>query len=183
MSEPAAPPDVMINMAVGIGGRSPCAKSKRGAVIYQPDYPDMIIGFACNSMPEPFTCSGSETCREACSKRCVHAEQRAIFSAAAPRAIFTGTGNPAGGIAGAHLVHAKVVNGELVAGGGPSCWQCSRMVLDVGLGGVWLYEDESTATRPAARWRFYDALRFHRLTLIANGLPAQFPLRFDPDQS
>src|SRR5690606_27080970 len=41
---------------------------------------------------------------------------------------------------GFQILHAKVIDGELAAGGGPSCWQCSRLVLAVGLDGVWLYE-------------------------------------------
>lgn len=43
------------------------------------------------------------------------------------------------------LVHVKVVNGELVAGGPPSCWQCSRTIYDALIGGVWLYERDPLA--------------------------------------
>ncbi len=56
------------------------------------------------------------------------------------------------------MIHAKVVDGELVPSGGPSCWQCSKAILADGrIGGVWLFHNEG--------WRRYGATEFHRLTL------------------
>jgi hypothetical protein len=64
------------------------------------------------------------------------------------------------------LVHVKVVDGLVVAGGGPSCWQCSRLALEVAVAAVWLYEIDN-----GPRWRRYTAEEFHRATLVACGLP------------
>jgi deoxycytidylate deaminase len=83
-----------------------------------------------------------------CSKRCVHAEMRAIRTNAR----------------GADVVHVKIdEHGELVAGGGPSCWQCSREILDAGCKGAWLYEQ----SQPGDCWRYYTAADFHRTTMLA----------------
>lgn len=70
-------------------------------------------------------------------------------------------------------VHAKVEGGELVAGGGPSCWQCSKFLLSVGVSGIWLYEKpqiEDGAVPPA--WHFYTPVDFHMETLSNLDLPA-----------
>jgi hypothetical protein len=72
------------------------------------------------------------------------------------------------------LLHVKVIDGAVVPGGGPSCWQCSRLVVEARLRGVWLYEyPPGDLTGHDLRevvgvWRFYDALNFHRITC---GLP------------
>jgi hypothetical protein len=79
-------------------------------------------------------------------------------------------------MSGLDLVHVKVVDSQVVPGGGPSCWQCSRLVVEVGLRGVWLYEkhDEDPrmhgeSSRPAW-WHFYTAAEFHRVTLRTCGI-------------
>lgn len=127
-----APPDFAIRAAVEAGRRSPCAKSKRGAAVFRRACStgccERVLGVGWNAQPVPFSCTGSSACKAACGKLCLHAEARAIRAAWRE---WTG---------GVELVHAKVVNGLLVPGGGPSCWQCSREVLDVGLAAVWLYE-------------------------------------------
>jgi hypothetical protein len=131
----SAPPDFAIRAAVEAGARSPCDKIKRGAVVFSgTGYRDgFILGVGHNAQPSPFACTGDARCRSACGKLCEHAEQVAVREALIdPRADGT--------LRGLHLVHAKVVDGDLVAGGGPSCWQCSRLVLAVGLDGVWLYQ-------------------------------------------
>jgi deoxycytidylate deaminase len=130
-----APPDFAIRAAVNIGACSECDKSQRGVSIF---IGDRIIGLGFNDQPPPLRCTADARCHATCGKLCEHAEQLAIraalceLSARAGRAVAT--------LEGAQLVHAKVVGGALVAGGGPSCWQCSRLVLAVGLDGVWLYE-------------------------------------------
>lgn len=71
------------------------------------------------------------------------------------------------------LVHAKIgIDDRLVAGDGPSCWQCSKEILDAGISAVWLFEYD--ADHPAAavitgkgRWRRYTALEFHAATCRA----------------
>lgn len=130
-----APPDFAIRAAVESGRRSPCADSKRGVAAFSGK---RVIATGFNAQPSPFSCTGSAACRAACSKLCEHAEQVAIRSALLIEAKRSHLFNET--LRGADLVHAKVVDGELVAGGGPSCWQCSRLVLAVRLDGVWLYQ-------------------------------------------
>lgn len=99
-----------------------------------------VISTGRNCQPAPFVCDGgSPRCREVCGKRCVHAERRAL----------DGMLSMLGGFvpqvdrepSDLDLVHVKLgTDGRVIAGGGPSCWQCSREILDVGIGGVWLYE-------------------------------------------
>lgn len=116
-------------------------------------------------------CDGS-SCRPSCGKVCVHAEVRAIRSAIAHASAARGV--PTTTLDDCELVHVKVDDaGNLVAGGGPSCWQCSREILDVGLRGVWLYEKVMTRRaaavaailHPGDAWRFYEAREFHDVTL------------------
>jgi hypothetical protein len=62
------------------------------------------------------------------------------------------------------LVHVKTVAGKLVVSGGPSCWQCSRMIVaDTRVGGIWLFHE--------AGWRLYEPVEFHELTLLASVPP------------
>jgi deoxycytidylate deaminase len=180
VSKPA-PPDWAIKIALSEARRSPCAKSKRGAVLFLDDREtgSLLLGIGFNG-PALGSCDGSESCRTSCSKRCVHAEARAVRWA---------------GRAG-ELVHVKIdERGELAPGGGPSCWQCSREILDAGCKGVWLYEKTPDGWCPhadvaaadcwacqghageldrhgdlpivLARWRYYTATDFHRLTMAA----------------
>ena len=169
------PPQRAIDAAVAASKQSPCQKSQRGAAIYvdRPSPFDIIVTAAnWNRPPKSFMCSGTESCRRDCNRTCSHAEQTAIASA-----LVTEGG---GYLAGYTLIHAKTINGELVSGGGPSCWQCSRLVVEVELEGVWLYEDVvdrvpadapagMQAWRPVHRdvWRYYTAAEFHRATLKA----------------
>lgn len=133
---------------------SPCAKSQRGVVIWRPGFPLMStcrVGF--NHPPEPFKCDGSQLCRESCNKLCVHAEQAALLQFAA-EGLSTD---------GCHMLHVKVVQGEPVVSGPPSCWQCSRMLLSARLEAMWLLHEEGL--------RRYSPQEFHRLTLLSCGLP------------
>lgn len=166
-------PDFAIRAAVEAGTRSPCAKSRRGAAVFKVTSRGTILvaGSGYNAQPAPFVCTEDARCREACAKLCEHAEQRAICAAVA---LF---GEPTLAGYGLELVHAKVIDGALVAGGGPSCWQCSREILAVGLDAVWLYEtaDPMMAPwadlyRPPGTWRRYTAEEFHRATLAACGI-------------
>lgn len=168
------PPNVVWRHAVMAGQLSMCAKSKRGAVVYHPETL-AIVGMGFNGQPLPFECTGSDECRKACAKLCLHAEQLAIEDALA---------STPGQFVMSELavVHAKVVDGKLVGGGGPSCWQCSRLVMHHGMRGVWLYElikiteENAGVVFPEdkkAEWKFYDAQAFHVETLKACGLPAQ----------
>lgn len=147
----SGPPPFAVSAAIAAARQSPCAKSRRGVAVYRKDAV-VGVGFngqpsgACDeakfvrTFPSGIVTSGrgilmraeAKRCREECGKRCVHAEVRAIRAAVA-------------NIGHTELefeyeaVHVKVDH-DLVPGGGPSCWQCSREVLDVGLAGFWLFE-------------------------------------------
>lgn len=153
------PPEEMIESARNAAMRSECVKSKRGVVIYDPLANNRLIGRGWNGQPKPFRCMQNESCLASCNKLCVHAEARAI--AAAREKI--------GELDGLHLLHVKIYNGigDAIHGGPPSCWQCSREILDADLGGVWLWE---LSTIGATAWRFYTAIEFHEATLRNNDI-------------
>ncbi len=177
----AKPPSFAVTAAIEVATWSPCQKSKRGVALYRivepmnPTQNDVIARyvdgwFGWNGPPEVTDrnncivdatdrrlCDGSPACRASCGERCVHAEGRALLHGG-----FTALYGPVG----MHLVHAKVVDRELVAGGGPSCPECSKMILDAKIAGVWLYEQ--TAVHGA--WRFYTAEEFHVATLKHRGI-------------
>lgn len=158
-----APPEWAIAAAVEAARKSPCAKSKRGVCIYRHDAPpahrivsggfngqpgggcaathvehilagSAVVGITNRRQPTEAEHAAARHCRDNCGKLCNHAEQRAIRSAAA--ALGRSRIWPY-----LDAVHVKIGDdGQLVAGGGPSCWQCSREVADVMLGGFWLFE-------------------------------------------
>ncbi len=160
------PPQWVIDEAIELAKRSPCQKSKRGAVIYDRSSEAIIAG-GWNTPPQPRFCDGSIDCQASCSKRCLHAEDNAI----------TGIGIELDDASEFDLVHAKVVYGKLAAGKGPSCWQCSRRILARGIGGVWLYQtapfsaqvsDPDMIQWPA--WVRWDSVEFDRQTRITCGV-------------
>lgn len=173
-----APHHRIISVAVSTANAGPCAKSKRCAAVYErvQDGTGRILtrGVCFNAPPLPLTCDGgTEKCRAACAKICIHAEAGALTCAIedAGRAITRDNWE---------LVHVKTVDGALVAGGPPSCWQCSKMILGLGIAGVWLYKDGrdedafpagSVAYDAGPRWRFYTPLDFHMETLANCDLP------------
>lgn len=176
-----APPDWIIDVARETALASPCLKSRRGVVLFSPSLEErrvangiklgravegtIIASRGFNGPPgcefrNTFYCTGTAGCRLDCAKLCIHAEDRAIRAAGA-----------LDDVRDLELVHVKVVDGQVVAGGGPSCWQCSRLVVDVGLRGVWLYELPAgnltghDLREVVGTWRFYTADEFHRETL------------------
>jgi len=135
--EPKEPPQEAITAAIHEArrGRSlaACDKSSRGAAAFSRVLGVYAVGH--NAQPNPMVCRRTPTCRKECGRACVHAEAAAIM-AALPlwpephRALIT-----------LEMVHVKLgPGGELVGGGGPSCEQCSKLILHVGLGAMWLYE-------------------------------------------
>lgn len=141
-----------LESAVFRAGRSPCAKSKHGVVIWDRRVP-YVLAEGVNSPPGPFTCTGSAECRAACNKICVHAEAAALLD----------LGEALGDTKHLEMLHVKVVDGKAVPSGPPSCWQCSRLILEAGLKVMWLLHEDGL--------RSYTPEEFHRLTLIQCGLP------------
>ncbi len=145
------PPPTIVEAAIRCASQSPC-RSQRGVVIWQPasdTRPGFMVASAHNAPPYPLTCDRSQRCRDHCRRAAVHAEQRALLAA--------GTA-----ATDAELVHVKVVDGELVASGGPSCVECSKLALVAGIAHVWLYHADG--------WARYSALDFHRLSCAAQGI-------------
>jgi deoxycytidylate deaminase len=150
-TSPSSPPGWVITQALLTAKGSPC-RSKRGVVIYDP-VTDHALGSGYNGPPELFGCPGRDLCRGKCGKLSIHAEARALREAA-------------GGWPGAvelDLVHVELApDGSVVACDGPSCWQCSREIVEArSISGVWLYQ---VATVGAA-WHRYGAVEFHLATL------------------
>lgn len=184
---PAAtePPPHVIEVARARAAASPCGKSQRGAVVFDADT-GAVYGHACNHLPGGIECADAikrrdyprgiviattldeqtarakaEACRSACGARCVHAETAAILrTAVAARATLTGL----------EIVHLKVVNGEAVASGGPSCVPCAAMILEAGLAACWLFHAVDRFQEHPG-WRRYPAAEFYRLSCAAKGLP------------
>lgn len=157
------PTPEMMALLVRTAMRSGCQKSKRGVLIVPktillPLVP--LFWMTGTNRPAVGTCDGSEACRQACSKICVHAEQAALMR----------VGHHA---RDAEVYHLKVVDGKPVPSGGPSCVECSKLMLVAGVSGVWLYQD----TPRGLGWVRWSAKDFHYDTLAALGLPA---MRKDP---
>ena len=132
---------------------SPCAKSQRGVVIWHPDA-SVIYARGYNHPPEEMACDGSEACRAACGKLCIHAERSALDEIDIPK------------FCGFQMLHVKVVDGEPVPSGPPSCWQCSRHILEAGIDQMWLLHEDGL--------RSYSSREFHELTLKHHNLPVIF---------
>lgn len=165
------PPQHAIDRAIAAAMKSPCSKTRRGVAIFDPRN-ERGHGEGWNGPPNDRECDRTDACRAACGKRCVHAEARAIRDM-----LIEASSDPAGAIAffdKFQAVHVKIsITGELESGGPPSCWQCSREILDVGIGAFWLFE---TSADPEGvrfgKWQRYTAEEFHRVTLENCELPA-----------
>lgn len=184
----ARPPQFAIAAAQNAAALSPCQKSRRGAAVYRmlEDLGDgiesvqhtMVNGY--NGPPwvwdgdEPdyeLTCDGSAACRKDCGERCLHAEERAIM------ALVPALSDEPSRL---RMVHVKIDDtGRAVPGKPPCCVKCSRLILDQGIGGIWLYEAlpgmwiDRESGRPAAGpavWRYYPARDFHEITMTNLGL-------------
>ena len=144
-------------VAAAEGARSPCSKSKRGVVVWRGD---QILAWASNHPPYPFTCDGSAGCRASCGKVAVHAEQGALLSCLESRI----------DVRGAEMLHTKVslVGDSFVGvfGGPPSCPDCSKLILQSGIAGMWLIEERDGRPTPVR----YTSHEFHDLTLRDCGL-------------
>ncbi|TAM62232.1 hypothetical protein EPN52_00925 [bacterium] len=140
------PASAAVDAALRASQASPC-RSKRGVAIWRGD---TVLGVGHNRQPGGFRCTGDDACKASCARTAIHAEQAALLSST-------------GGIRGAEMLHVKTVDGLLVPSGGPSCLECSKLLLEAGIAGMWLYHEDG--------WRRYDALDFHTATLKHHGLP------------
>lgn len=175
------PPQFAIDAAVAEARKSPCAKSQRGVVLYNDEDTDrwaagslevydmraMIAGAGFNGPPRGFSCMGAERCGDACARLCLHAEDRAIRASGL-----------LDDVVDLVLVHVKVVNGELVAGKRPCCEACSKVIVETGVKGVWLFEACSNPDDDD-RWVYYDAVGFHLTTLDNLELPYSYRIPRD----
>lgn len=149
-----SPPQEAIDAAIEEGQWSLCSKSKRGVSVYRIiDNTCVIYGSGHNRPPLQLRCDGTDACKKTCNQYCLHAEQQAIDE------VLRGNASSWKMISDMVMVHAKVVDGELVKGGPPGCWQCSRQILERGFKGIWLYETRYDG------WMFYESLDFHLETL------------------
>lgn len=171
-----APPQWAIDQAVAAALCSPCQKRRVGISVYELICNDTAIrstaagGF--NGPPVEWSndnhplgdeiCDGSEACRRDCAKRSVHAEMRAIDTLIDP---LRDRGSSL------RFVHVKLDDGGHIAPciDGPSCVDCSKHILDAGIGGIWLYEPTSDGA-PIASWRYYTASQFHAATCRTLGI-------------
>lgn len=142
-------PDIdWINLAIQVANQSSCSKSSRGVVIANAT--GTLVAVASNSPPYPFQCTGSDKCKLNCRNVAIHAEERALLRA----------GDRANG---GTLVHIKTVDGKPVMSGGPSCIQCSRLIVEARLSEVWLFSY-------GAKWRKWTAEQFHKDTMANHGI-------------
>lgn len=137
--------------AIAAGVQSPC-RSKRGAVIFHPDYCATVIGVGCNGPAVPFICDGSEACKSTCRRTAVHAEQSAIIAAKDYWSLLPDSS----------MLHIKVVDGAPVPSGPSSCLECSKLILASGIGWMWLFQEGG--------WRRYSAAEFHAASARHHGI-------------
>lgn len=147
------PPQRAIDCAINEAITSTCL-SKRGASIWKSTiglHKDgiMIFGKGRNHLPCGYTCTADTACKSMCSKTAIHAEQEALIDSRG--AAWSG-----------EMLHVKVIDEKLVPSGPPSCWQCSKLMLEAGIKGMWLYHEDG--------WKRYEMAEFHKLTLINCGL-------------
>lgn len=140
------PPEIFQHKAIAAAIKSPCQKSKRGVAIWNGN---VLLSVGWNHQPEGFECDGSERCRASCNKLCEHAEMDALLK----------IGNLS---EGAEMLHIEVKDGKAVSSGPPSCWQCSRSIVDRKIHRMWLLEN--------GEWKAYTAKEFHEITLEKCGI-------------
>lgn len=195
------PPQFVIDACARAAAKSPCMKSKRGSVLFNPeeiegwatgsgDYREttveqFIVASGWNGPPPDFRCTRNSICRKACGQICVHAEERAIRAAGCLV-----------DLEDLELVHIKVQEFPIemgpvelahtqlmtlpegrfapVATGTPSCTTCARTIADTAIKGVWLWEMPGRYDDdPAPAWRFYEPREFYERTMDheRNNLP------------
>jgi len=133
-----------IKLAAEETKNSRCSKSNRGVVIVKDDI--TLLGKGTNNPPGKVECL-TERCYEICNEYAVHAEQNAIIEA-----LRNGKN-----IEGTRMYHVKVKNDEIKYSGGPSCVQCSKLVLETGI--------KNFVLKHRGGYGLYEAEEFHELSL------------------
>ncbi len=128
----------LLPLAVEQAMMSPCAKSKRGALLvdaggWTGTNRGVVIGKGFNAPPGRHKCDGSDACRAACGRICEHAEAAAIRNAMRYPSVGYGLGCD-----GLHMLHVKAVEGAAVTSGPPSCEKCSVTMLAHKVSVMWL---------------------------------------------
>lgn len=175
MNEGEWPPEHAVEAARQYAIHSPCSKSKRGAVAI---FNGKVIGGGFNGKPAgtgilpgyavQVPCPGDDACRANCGKMCVHAEIRAIRNTLRNNVGLLDRELLLGGMTGITILHVKVVDGKVVAGGPPSCLPCATEMLDAGIGYMWLFQGLDLQGNPRTdgdRWVFYTMYSFYQETV------------------
>ncbi len=137
------PPEFAIQRAVKAAVRSVC-RSQRGAAIWEGS---KFISAGFNRQLPPLTCDHSDACKATCRLTALHAEMDALL-----RGRY---------VEGADMLHVKVLDQCLVPSGGPSCVQCSKLILASGIRYMWLFQ--------SGGWHRYTAADFHHMSVRASG--------------
>ncbi len=111
----------IINLAVEEANNSPCAKSKRGAVVFDKDF--NILGSGHNHPHRGSHCR-PDHCYGICRIFTVHAEEDAIDKVIAKyRQTYPEV------LSGASILHIKSIEGRSSISGDPSCSRCSGVSI------------------------------------------------------
>lgn len=133
-----------LGFAIEAAKLSPC-QSKRGVAIWNSSG---LVSVGWNDQIEPFKCDRSEKCKRSCYKTALHAEQKAILDAGERTR-------------GAFMLHIKVQDGKPVTSMGPSCPECSKLILASGICQMWLFHDHG--------WMSYTPEKFHWYSVGGGG--------------
>lgn len=165
-----------LDLATETAERSPCVKSKRAAVAWNPPTGGMFVPAAVgwNAPPGTMMCGENDQCREECRDRCVHAEARAILALEAPITVTSlrtsklrstaKDGTAPAPSRELDLLHLKVVDGIGWYSGPPSCPRCSGLIAESRrFARVWLLRlDERTGIPSMVS---YEPEMFHRISV------------------
>lgn len=144
--------------AVDKARESRCRKVAHGAALFEEQrdsagFGTRVIVSGMNN-PVGFDCmfdasDPENRCRKLCGERCVHAEQSALLKAGLSAA-------------GASLLHIKLDDDLPTSSRGPSCVDCSKLMVVAGVRWVYLLQ--------AGMWWRYSAMKFHMESLKAKDM-------------
>jgi deoxycytidylate deaminase len=151
-TEIAIPNPAWVEAAVNAAKHSTCL-SQRGAAVFTRH--GLVWSTGHNRMPPGFTCTSDAACKATCGRAAIHAEQAALRQAGHTPA-------------DSELLHIKIVDGQPIPSGPPSCLNCSVAMLTHGIVAVWLLHTAPVSGPPV--WTRYDAADFHSRTLEHHGI-------------